>query len=74
MSDRARMTSRSYGQGRSGKYDALAHVCCSDMVRGAVTQLCGRVNQRSCARIVRAEAVEAWCVASTFDKLRMRRL
>ncbi len=30
MSDRARMTGRSYAEGRSGKYDALAHVCCSN--------------------------------------------
>ena len=32
MSDRARMTRRSYAQGRSTKYDALTHVCCSEVL------------------------------------------
>ena len=32
MSDRARMTRRSYVQGRSGNYEVLAHVCCSEVL------------------------------------------
>ncbi len=44
MSDRARMTGRSYAEGRSGKYDALAHVCCSKKLESWVTQLCKAVN------------------------------
>ena len=31
MSDRARMTYGSYAQGRSGNYEVLAHVCCSEV-------------------------------------------